>query len=605
MMESLKKLFVSRLVKILLFTILFIAGLAVAFDFYYDLNDDTTIKDIVSGAYTGKPSGYSVQMLFPLSFCISLCYRAIPGVPWYGLFLCICQFGAWALIAWRVTGLVKKQWQQYVVLCFEMVIFLGLVIRELVIVQYSVTSGICIATAIFLYLTGEEKESPRQYLKQNTVPILLVILSFMIRTEMCIMLLPFLLLAGFCKWMAQEKIFTVQNVKRYLYLIGAALLGMVVVLAIDKLSITGSSEREAWQSFRDFFDERTSLYDFYGLPSYEEHSAFYEGIGLSEESYTLLQNYNFSLDESIDEHLLEDVVQYQEEMAKTGHSLTITAGFVSKNSLSEAIWLYKEQVLHAKSGVYAYMLLAAYISFVLLAGGRKKSGCYWKMALLLVIRSILWIYLFMVDRALDRITCPLLFTEFMVLLGWIIQESIQAMPMAKNYVYVKLQAIGAYSLLGICAIFALYMNTQKLQAEYEARERVNSRWESLLAYCAGHEDAYYVVDVYSSTSYEGISYSEKIYKDVDNTYRNFDICGGWLSKSPLMYEKLKKMQIATLEEALVKKENVYFVATPDKDLTWLVDYYAFKGKIVNPLRVDTIYFDDTECFAVYYLQKNT
>lgn len=602
MMESLKKLFASRLTKIVLFTTFLVVGLSVTYDFYYDLNDDTTIKDIISGAYTGKPSAYSVQMLFPLSFCISLCYRAIPGIPWYGLFLCVCQFGAWALIAWRVTGVVKKQWQQYMALCFEMVIYFGLLIRQLVIVQYSVTSGICMATAILLYLTGEEKELPRQNLKQNIASILLVILSFMIRTEMCIMLLPFLVLSGFCKWMSNEKIFTVQNIKRYLYLIGTALIGMTVVLALDKLSIATSGESEAWQAFREFFDERTTLYDFYGIPFYEEHAAFYEMIGCSEESYSLLQNYNFSLDESIDEYLLENVVNYQEKMAKTGCGLAMTAGMISKNSLSEAIWLYKEQLIHAKSGVYAYMLLAAYISFVLLAGGRKNSGCYWKMALLLVIRSILWIYLFMVDRVLDRVTCPLLVAELMVLLGWIIQESIRVKPIAKNFVYVKLQAIGTYSLLAICAFLACVMNAQKLQSEYEARERINSRWESLLAYCAEHEDAYYAVDVYSSTSYEGISYSEKIYKNVDNSYRNFDICGGWLSKSPLMYEKLGKMQIETLEEALISKDNVYFVATPDKDLSWLVDYYAYKGKTVNPFKVDTIYDNGAECFAVYHLR---
>lgn len=602
MMESLKKLFASRLTKIVLFTTFLVVGLSVTYDFYYDLNDDTTIKDIISGAYTGKPSAYSVQMLFPLSFCISLCYRAIPGIPWYGLFLCVCQFGAWALIAWRVTGVVKKQWQQYMALCFEMVIYFGLLIRQLVIVQYSVTSGICMATAILLYLTGEEKELPRQNLKQNIASIFLVILSFMIRTEMCIMLLPFLVLSGFCKWMSNEKIFTVQNIKRYLYLIGTALIGMTVFLALDKLSIATSEECEAWQAFREFFDERTTLYDFYGIPSYEEHAAFYEMIGCSEESYSLLQNYNFSLDESIDEHLLENVVDYQEKMAKTESGLAMTAGMISKNSLSEAIWLYKEQLIHAKSGVYAYMLLAAYISFVLLAGGRKNSGCYWKMALLLVIRSILWIYLFMVDRVLDRVTCPLLVAELMVLLGWIIQESIRVKPIAKNFVYVKLQAIGTYSLLAICAFLACVMNAQKLQSEYEARERINSRWESLIAYCAEHEDAYYAVDVYSSTSYEGISYSEKIYKNVDNSYRNFDICGGWLSKSPLMYEKLGKMQIETLEEALISKDNVYFVATPDKDLSWLVDYYAYKGKTVNPFKVDTIYDNGAECFAVYHLR---
>lgn len=602
MMESLKKPVFSRLWKVLLFTVLLVAGLAVAFDFYYDLNDDTTIKDIISGAYTGIPSGYSVQMLYPLSFCVSLLYRAIPGVPWYGLFLCVCQYGAFALIAWRGTGLVKKGWQQFAVLAFEGIVFLGLLIRQLVMVQYSVTCGICMAAAIFLYITGEEKESPRQYLKQNLVPILLVILAFMIRTEMCIMLLPFLLLTGLGKWMAQEKIFTVNNFKRYFYVIGVAILGMLVALSIDKLSVVISSDREGWQSFQSFFEARTDLYDFYGLPSYEENLEFYQEIGLSRESYTLLENYNFSLDESIDEHLLSELVAFQEQHAGTENGLANTAGFVSKKSLKEAIWLYKEQLLHVKSGVYAYWLLAAYLCYVLIAGGRRKSGCYWKVALLLVIRSILWIYLFMVDRAIERITCPLLVTEINVLLGWIIQESVRVKPEAKQFAYVKLQAVGIYGLLALCSVLAFSTNVKKTVTEYNNREHVNSRWEALIDYCKAHEEAYYVVDVYSSTSYDGVSYAEKIFEDVDNSYRNFDICGGWLSKSPLMYEKLARMQIADLENALYLGEQAYFVAAPDKDLTWLVDYYAFKGKVVKPERMDTIYDGETECFVVYQLQ---
>ena len=48
MMEDLRKPAFSRLWKVALFMLLFVAGIATAFDFYYDLNDDTTIKDIIS-----------------------------------------------------------------------------------------------------------------------------------------------------------------------------------------------------------------------------------------------------------------------------------------------------------------------------------------------------------------------------------------------------------------------------------------------------------------------------------------------------------------------------------------------------------------------------
>ena len=37
--------------------------LGACFDFYYEFNDDVLIKDIISGRYTGKSDGHSVQML--------------------------------------------------------------------------------------------------------------------------------------------------------------------------------------------------------------------------------------------------------------------------------------------------------------------------------------------------------------------------------------------------------------------------------------------------------------------------------------------------------------------------------------------------------------
>ena len=172
----------------------------------------------------------------------------------------------------------------------------------------------------------------------------------------------------------------------------------------------------------------------------------------------------------------------------------------------------------------------------------------------------------------------------------------------KNPLFAKIQLSGVYVLIALCGLVALFSNIQRTRTEYEDRERINSRWESLIAYCKEHDEAYYVVDVYSSTSYEGISYSEKIYKNVDNSYRNFDICGGWLAKSPLMQEKLANSMINDLESALYPEQKAYFIAACDKDLSWLVNYYVFQGYVIQPERIDTIYDGDTACFTVYQLQ---
>lgn len=603
-MENQRRVNGGRLWKVFAFAGVLIVCLAVRFDFYYDLNDDTAIKDILSGTYTGTPSGYCIQMLYPLGGLIACAYRAIHKVPWYGLFLCLCQFGVLTLVAWRLVTVVKKGWVQFILLLLEGLLALGLSGRELVIVQYSVTSGMCMAGAVFLFLTGDNKPKPAEYVRANGIPILLVLLSFMIRTEMCLMLLPFLLLAGMGRWAEEEHIFTGTNIRKYTMVIGTALLGMLVLFSLDCFAYRSVE----WKSFRSFFDARTQLYDFYGIPEYEQNREFYESIGLSEESYELLLNYNFAIDDSIDEQMLSQIAAYQKELAGQEGELCRTGSFVSRKSLKEAVWRYKEHLLSLEDGVTGCLVLAAYLLYFLLASGRKRSGCYWKLVLLLVIRSILWLYLYMVDRVLPRITCPLLMTEFVLLAGWMVQEVRMDRQLDRKGLY-HMKTAGVISLLAVCGLASTVTNMKETRAEYELRETANERWEALKTYCHERGQAFYIIDVYSSTSYQGTPYSEKLFADTDYQYRNFDLCGGWVAKSPLAKEKLAKADIKDLEQALCqssREENgneVFFVAAVDTDVSWLTDYYEHRGQKVQPVCIDEITMSDgTPIFDVYRLQ---
>jgi hypothetical protein len=141
----------------------------------------------------------------------------------------------------------------------------------------------------------------------------------------------------------------------------------------------------------------------------------------------------------------------------------------------------------------------------------------------------------------------------------------------------------------------------KLNIETNLRTVADQRWNALEQYCAQNSDNYYVVDVYSSTSYNGASYSEKIFKNVDNSYKNYDVCGGWTAKSPLMRQKLSVMGLKYIQSALYT-QKAYFIAACDKDLTWITSYYKKRGYNVEPLKIDTIYTDNgEEAFAVYKL----
>lgn len=629
MTDSRTKERILRLCGVLAFTLLIVLIPALRFDFYYDLNDDTAIKDILSGAYTGSPSGYCIQMMFPLSWLIAVCYAAIPEVPWYGLFLCVCQFGAVSLIAYRLLNIMKSRLTRALSLAALAAIALGLFMRELVIIQYSVTSGFCMACASFLFITCEQTQTVSLFLKRNIVPAFLVLLSFMIRSEVCLMLMPFLLLAGLVKWGGEEKVFTSKNIRKYLILIGAAILGMFAVLGVDKVAYSASD----WSNFRHFFDARTRLYDFYGIPPYDEgeNEEFYSSIGLSRESYALLENYNFALDDSIDSWLLDSISEYRRQQVREGADLHYTLGFVSKNSIGGALWLYKEQLLsnlgalggvftsedYAGNDVFArrvviggYAMAGAYAVYVLICflpqKGREKARILLKIAALLVIRSVLWIYLYMVDRAINRVTMSLLLAELAVLAGFMLNDY-QKMEkqQGSRAGFFGNMTNAVICVLGIMFLGVAFVNNYKaVSAEYSARLEADGRWGALMQYCRSHSENYYVIDVYSSTSYEGAPYSEKIFRNTDDSYKNFDICGGWAAKSPLYRQKLAKAGIKDIQSALrYSRYKTYFVAAKDKDLSWLSCYYEKRGILAKPVETDTVMTANGEgAFTVYALK---
>ncbi len=576
------------------FTVLFALLLAVRFDFYYDLNDDTMIKDILSGAYTGTPNGFCIQMLYPLGWCIALLYKAIPAVPWYGLFLCLCQFGVLFLIAVRLLSLMRRTGTKLAALLAEAVLAFGLFLRQFVIIQYSVTAGICMAGAVFLFLTAPGTDKPSVFFRRNLLSLMLVVLSFMIRTEVCFMLLPFLLLAGMAKWCGEKKFFTVANFRKYLTLIAAAVLCMAAVYSLDLLAYSGSE----WSSFRSFFDARTKLYDFYGLPKYEDHRSFYETIGLSRESYALLENYNFALDESIDTWRLEAIVAYQEQLAGQGSGLKKTFGFISKKSLKEALWQYKNQLQssHTLASVTVIVLYFLYIlTGVVPARGKARVNAVLWLVFLVMVRSVLWLYLYMVDRLPDRVTVPLLMMELVALLGfWLGEGTVSAKRAAKILVTLLCITGTAVVLLG---------SLRAVQAEYDRRGAADARWNAMMDYCRKNGNNYYVMDVYSATSYQNAPYSEKIFTDVDNTYKNFDYCGGWAAKSPLARQKLARQHYRDVQSAL--GSTAYFVTAPGKDLDWLVQYYQKRKITVTPVCQDQIRTTSSEtAFDVYQLIRN-
>ena len=571
----------------IIFSLLVVLGIyavgAYFFDFFYDLNDDMVIKDILSGAYYGIPDGHTNQMLYPISFLLSCIYRFLPGVSVLGIFFCFCFGLCFAMITYRMTGFFKSNKVKITTVILMILLFVSLMIWEVIYVQYSVVCGCLSATACFWFYTTPVECGAKEFWKKNFPALLLIWLAFMIRSEMLLLTCPLIAAAGMLHWAQAVKseldnyngvekkrkwqhVLSKENLFKYIAFIAVLTAGLGILLGMDYLAYRG----QGWQEYRKFFDARTEVYDYTWYPDYEEKQGFYEENGISEIQYRLIDNYNFGLDENIDENTLKIIASFGEKpkmLGSTVYRIKIT------------LWEMINRLFSWKEAPYNYFVLVGYGLVVGLAVIQKEKKYVWKLALLFFMRCIPWFYIIYVQRAVIRITHPLYIAEFLILLAVLVKE-LHDRPLWNVEKYYRMVAAGV---LAVIALMSLPMGFSKVKNEQVRREQVLVNQNLLDDYAKANAENYYYLDVYST-----VSFVEKMFADVDNSQKNYDLLGGWFYKSPLQKENmLKYTECTTMEEALLK-ENVYFVAEKEADVSFVEDYYETKNKTITLEIQDTV-----------------
>ena len=597
-------------------------GTGMAWDYYFDLNDDVLIRDILSGVYTGEPEALTAQLLWPLSALLAGLYRVFPGVPVFGAFLWLCQAGSIFLILKRsldavsgsaapgkiraagtfsVSGSLKK-------LCLsllETLLIAACLLYHLVFVQYTVTAGLLATAAIFTFLTVRERESERAvtFWLRCLPAALLFWLAFCLRSEMGLLLLPLAGVGGIWKWAARAMrgpVFTGRNAASFLGLFGLILAGVLACFGADRLACSDPE----WQEFEALFDARTQVYDFYdaSLRSFEENREFYEGLGLTETQCELLVNYNYGADDAIDAQVMEQIAAYGRK----------TRG-AFMHSLSEGVWLYVQRLKNNRSivpddqlpwlaleGGFAALLLAA--AFVRWRAARKQkrqerdggnerewkdrkafpkeSGILWKLLLLGAVRSGLWMYLILRERVPERISHPLYFCE-LVMLAWLFLDTVCGMRQISGQqssgwqtsgpegLPVRVIRIAALVLSLAAVVIWLPQEAERTDAEYARREQGNA--VNLAALSRYRQENLYLADVMSTVDFSEKLFTEKIRPG------NYDLLGGWMCKSPHSEKKLAAFGYESMGQAVLSGENVRFVGEADTDWSWLTELLAEHG----------------------------
>ena len=199
-------------------------------------------------------------------------------------------------------------------------------------------------------------------------------------------------------------------------------------------------------------------------------------------------------------------------------------------------------------------------------------------------------YILMRGRDPARITHSLYLMELCILAAMILA---QWQKIGKG----RTKQICSFTVLagfGILAVLILPGSIREALVNQTQRDMVNQPYRELYSHLSGEENKenFYLIDVYSS-----VSYSEKMFEQVDNSLDNYDIMGGWACKSPLQKKKFALFGIETMEQALLARDNVYFVRKAGEDMEWLAEYYLGHGIQVELIKIETV----ADVFELYQI----
>ena len=593
-----------------LMVIVFGVILALRYDFYYLVNDDSAMEEILSGLYTGTPDGHTWFHLYPLSWCISRLYMVAPKVHWYGGFLWLCQFAGLYACTTRAMCIWMKGKKKYIagILTFSLIV--GLMISKFVIITFTMVSSMLSATAIFLMATANFDVVRKGIIKRGLPSVIFYLLAVCLRMEAALLALPFLLISGLyfavtCSRQGTEKpnigsqkyilfhfiglagfgciaylidldvivyviagigiIFTVyciwlevaglgKNMVNFILLLMLFAISCGVVYGIHRAAYAG----EEWKDFKKFEAMDSNIYDFGTIPNYKENEEFYQGLGLTEDEVEVLIRNNFTLSDKFDYEMMRSICEYKDATVSYRYYIY----YVKKMVLTAV-----KQFITCKDVPFAPVLITLLLlTFICIVINKRYSRLV-ILILFVVGHVVCWTYLLWLGRMLERVTEGLYFIEIVLALAICLAEM-------SELTAGKLQVI----LGGLIAVGVIYAGVNRIQyfnsdtdqsGSYADKQEQARFWQETIKFCSKDPGKIYILDTYTYSAYVTPVFGpETITTTNENGVGNAILAGHWIATSPLWYEKLDKLcGASSLQEVYDTGRKCCFLV----DSMWLTE----------------------------------
>lgn len=518
---------IKRAVSALLITVLYFAVVFMIFDAVYAINDDLMIQSVLSGSYYEiYPFTYYFSVV--LGVIIAGLYAISPGIGWLGLFFISVFFICLFFILYRNLGISDSPVKKAVILVITLLAYTFLCLKSLIMLHYTVVAAVAGATGIYLFVTKKDN-------KGLVVPIILFVLTYLIRVKVFFMVMCFVTVA-FLALILKEGL---KSIKSYIPYILSFLGAMVIVLILNYLPMLN----EEWREYVDYNDVRTTVYDYTGVACDDYAVDYYEKNGMSRDTMELYRSYNI---------LLKNKDTY-DDLVLIGEYGNIRINETSTiQRLKDAFVTYFYRVIKKWPDI-PFNYFAVFLYFVVFATV-IICGKY-KMLVPIIAsglgRSVLWLYLIFMGRYPERVTLSLYIIEIFLLMG------IFVFVLGDHKPDNKVKQVIATTIVSILGFAFLCCGIYDIKHAIEPYKRIvndNSAMDVLYSYMGEHPDNMYFMDVYAT-----VTRTMYAVKDYETLQENYMVLGGWEIGSPLAEKKMDYIGASNASIALCENENTYLV----------------------------------------------
>lgn len=515
-MNSKKYTGIFKIVFSLLISVGFLAAVYRFCGIWFEVNDDVSISELLSGKILGKPEYHCPYVRTMITGPVSLLYRIANKVPWWGILLFLLMAFVIFINIYYVVGFADNIVKVLLIGAFEMAIFVA-GIHCFGQAQYTAVA-IMLATSGYMALIApvlkEEKPSWMIFSICELIACALRDSSMMLVQPVC--MAAFI---GALIYLVVSKKEDLKNCIKKVALCVGIIVSAIVICLIDRAITFHGNE---WKNYYKFNSVQAYLTDYERTIPFEELANHLEKYDISNADYIQIQGYRVAYtDNKFTGECLDELLPVLKE---------IRSNEQGGDYFGEAI----KQLLLSSTGfwhLHQFTLILFFASLLIIVMQRKWlhiipvltafSG-YLVGIVLLAYRN----------RFVLRVMMPYYLSALLILgvvIVWTFKETVEDFKGKKPILYL--------SLIPVIVVILMALQIGRVQFSYvrSQNKHVNaisfSEGREIMDYCRSHQDKNFILDM---------SYERYVNTDIfEHEYyerANYIYSGSWNTNTPPMLE---------------------------------------------------------------------